>query len=44
MTKIFPTVLIILDVFAALAYIPSGNWRMILYWLSASLLTFCVTW
>jgi hypothetical protein len=43
MTKLFPTILIILDVFAALAYVPSGNWRMILYWLSASVLTFVVT-
>jgi hypothetical protein len=44
MTKVFPTILIILDVLAALAYVPSGNWRMICYWLAASLLTFCVTW
>jgi hypothetical protein len=43
MTKIFPTILIVLDVFAALAYVPSGNWRMIGYWASAAAITFFVT-
>jgi hypothetical protein len=42
--KIFPTILIVLDVAAACGYIPEGNWRMITYWLAAAILTFCVTW
>jgi hypothetical protein len=43
MTKIFPTILIILDVFAALAYVPVCDWRKVTYWLAAAVLTFVVT-
>jgi hypothetical protein len=43
MTKIFPTILIILDVFAALAYIPAYDWRKVTYWIAAAVLTFVVT-
>lgn len=43
-TKFFPTLLIILDVCAALAYIPSMDWRKIVYWLAAAALTYVVTW
>lgn len=42
--KIFPTLLIVLDVCAALAYIPSGDVRKIVYWLAAAVLTTVVTW
>lgn len=42
-TKIFPTILIILDVCAAITYIPSGNWRMVVYWGAAAILTTVVT-
>ena len=42
-TKIFPTLLIVLDVFAAVMYIPSGDWRHVVYWLAAAVLTFTVT-
>ncbi len=42
--KVFPTVLIALDVCAAMGYLPTGNWRMGLYWLAAGLLTYVVTW
>lgn len=42
--KVFPTMLIILDVCAAIAYAPSGNWRMVVYWLAAATLTTVVTW
>jgi uncharacterized membrane protein len=42
-TKVFPTILIILDVCAAITYIPSGNWRMAVYWIAAAVLTFAVT-
>ena len=40
---IFPTVLIALDVLAALPYAWHCNWRMAIYWLSAATLTACVT-
>ena len=41
--KIFPTILIVLDVAAAMGYIPTGEWRKIIYWIAAGLLTYCVT-
>lgn len=41
--KLFPTLLIILDICAACAYIPTGDWRKVAYWLAAAILTFCVT-
>lgn len=42
--KLFPTILMILDVCAAMAYIPTGDWRKVVYWLAAGALTFVVTW
>jgi hypothetical protein len=41
--KLFPTVLIILDLCASLGYISGGDWRKCVYWLAAAVLTFCVT-
>jgi len=41
--KLFPTILIILDVLAAVMYVPSGDWRHVVYWLAAAILTFTVT-
>lgn len=43
-TKLFPTILIVLDIAAALAYIPAMDWRKIIYWLAAAALTYVVTW
>jgi len=43
MTKLFPTILIVLDVCAALAYVPSGDWRKVVYWCAAGVLTTVVT-
>ncbi len=43
MIKIFPTILIVLDVLAALAYVPAADWRKIVYWLAAAALTYVVT-
>ncbi|MBR4353789.1 MAG: hypothetical protein IKP97_00630 [Kiritimatiellae bacterium] len=40
---IFPTVLIALDICAALPYAARANWRMMIYWLAAATLTACVT-
>ena len=42
-TKIFPSVLIFLDLCASVAYFVAGNYRMSLYWFSAAVLSACVT-
>jgi hypothetical protein len=42
--KIFPSILIILDIAASIGYIHTGEWRKILYWLFAAGLTLMVTW
>jgi len=44
MERFFPTLLIILDVCAAVGYMPAGNWRKVVYWLAAATLTTVVTW
>lgn len=43
--KIFPAILIVLDVFAAVGYASNGfsDWRKIIYWLAAPVLTTVVT-
>lgn len=41
--KIFPTILIVLDVFAAIPYAFKGDIRHTIYWLAAATLTACVT-
>ena len=43
MEKFFPTILIVLDVAAAIVYATKGDWRKIVYWLAAAALTFVVT-
>ena len=45
-TKFFPTLLIVLDVFAAAGYALNGwdDWRKVVYWLAAAVLTTVVTW
>lgn len=47
--RFFPTIIMILALFAAVFYIPdglslSGNWRKVVYWLAAAALTYVVTW
>ena len=44
MQKLFPTLLIILDVCAAAGYVPTCDWRKVIYWLAAATLTTVVTW
>ncbi|MCL5884698.1 MAG: hypothetical protein M1377_05075 [Deltaproteobacteria bacterium] len=46
MTKVFPTILIVLDVVAAAVYAMEGwsQWRMAVYWAAAAVLTYTVTW
>jgi len=42
-TKVFPTLLITLDLAASGAYLWYGDWRRTLYWFAAAVLTFTVT-
>lgn len=44
--KVLPTVLMVVDVLAALGYAIDGGfseWRRVVYWLAAATLTFVVT-
>jgi hypothetical protein len=41
--KIFPTILMILDLCASLVYVLDGDWRKTVYWAAAGALTFVVT-
>ena len=43
MEKVFPTILLILDIMAAIVYGCGGDWRKCIYWLAAATLTFVVT-
>lgn len=42
-TRVFPSILITLDVAAALVYAAHGDWRRLIYWLAAATLTATVT-
>lgn len=44
--RAFPTILIVLDVAAAVVYALEGwaQWRMAVYWCAAAVLTYTVTW
>ena len=44
MEKVFPTVLIVLDLLASIPYAAKGDVRMFVYWVAAALLTFSLTW
>jgi hypothetical protein len=41
--KLFPTILIILDLCAALVYYGGGDIRRMIYWIAAAVLTASVT-
>lgn len=41
--KIFPLILIILDVAAAVVYACKTDWKMAVYWIAAAVLNICVT-
>lgn len=43
MTKIFPSILIALDLAAALVYAVDSDWRHVVYWAAAATLTASVT-
>lgn len=45
--RILPTILIVIDVIAAAGYFADGGlgeWRKVVYWVSAATLTYAVTW
>jgi hypothetical protein len=42
-SKIFPAILIVLDVAAAIVYVSEHDWRKVVYWLAAATLTTVVT-
>lgn len=42
-TKIFPLVLIALDLGAAIVYGITGDWRKVVYWVAAAVLNVAVT-
>ncbi len=43
MTKLFPSVLIVLDLCAAVGYAAACDWRRVVYWIAAAVLTASVT-
>jgi len=43
MDKLFPTILLTLDVAAAIVYMAGHDWRKAIYWLAAAVLTTVVT-
>ena len=43
MLKLFPTMLIILDIAASIVYLSNGDFRKGIYWFSAAILTITVT-
>lgn len=42
-TRLFPLLLIILQVGAAVAYIPKKAWGYVIYWIAAAILNIAVT-
>jgi hypothetical protein len=42
--KIFPLVIVIINLLAAVGYIPSGDWRKTIYYICVAILTIVVTW
>ena len=42
-TMIFPCILIVLDVVAAIVYAWHHDWNLAVYWIAAATLTVCVT-
>lgn len=45
--RVLPTILIFIDLLAAAGYLFHGGiseWRKVMYWVAAAVLTFTVTW
>jgi hypothetical protein len=43
MNKLFPTILIVLDLLSSFVYLLGCDYKKALYWVSAAILTICVT-
>ena len=43
MKRLFPVILILLQIAAGIMYIPSGDFRMVVYWIAAAVLNCAVT-
>lgn len=43
MTRLFPIILMALDLFAAFGYAVARDWRRTIYWVAAAVLTATVT-
>ena len=43
MTKLFPTILILLDLGASIVYFTQLDWRRGIYWIAAGILTLMIT-
>lgn len=43
MTKLFPNILIILDIGASIVYLCYGDYRRAIYWFAAAILTASIT-
>jgi len=43
MTKIFPSIMILMSLGAAVTYLFDGDWRRTIYWIAAAILTTTVT-
>jgi len=41
--KLFPTLIIIINLASAMVYACHGDWRKLIYWLSAATLTAAIT-
>lgn len=41
--QVLPLILILIDIGAAIGYIPYGEWRKVIYWIAAAILTTTVT-
>lgn len=41
--RVFPVILIVLDILACIAYAFEGDWRRTIYWLAAAVLTVSIT-
>lgn len=42
-TRVFPSLLILLDLAAAVVYLYYGDYRRAIYWIAAATLTACIT-
>jgi hypothetical protein len=41
--KLFPTILIVCDICAAIGYMSGGDFRKVIYWIAAAVLTAAVS-